>query len=107
MNICFAKVTLPWPHLFLDTDQRKHATWGEGETTDGGGGAMIFCTAHIDCFLATNNSYIFILLTYEVFSYSLCVLMIRITNFSAAVQNVIDNWLVDRQKTNPGQKLVW
>lgn len=31
MNICFAKVTPLWPHLFLDTVQHKHATWGEGE----------------------------------------------------------------------------
>lgn len=36
MNICFAKVTPPWPHLLVDTVQRKHATWGEGETDSRG-----------------------------------------------------------------------
>lgn len=35
MNICFSKVVLLWPHLAIDTLQHKHATWDEGEMSQG------------------------------------------------------------------------
>ena len=61
MNICFAKVALLWPHLFLDTVQNKHATRGEGgdagEHTDGGGCALIIRSDHIYFFSPTNKTY--------------------------------------------------